>query len=55
MPQLGAALAAGALAWLLRGLPYKLGLMAAVLTGVIVGLALSRWRRGAAAQTEAAR
>lgn len=42
IPHLGAALAAGTFAYLLRGLPYKLGLMAAVLIGVTVGMALLR-------------
>lgn len=54
LPHFGAALAAGTCAWLLRALPYKLGLMAAVLTGVAVGMALSRWRSSAQAQAEAA-
>jgi 4-azaleucine resistance transporter AzlC len=40
----GAALAAGAFAWLFRDFPYKLGLLSAVLIGVMVGLALSRWK-----------
>ena len=42
-PHFGAALAAGIFAYLLKDLPYKLGLMAAVLVGVAVGLALTRW------------
>lgn len=50
MPHLAAAATAGALAFLLRGLPYQLGLMAAVLAGVLVGLVLSRRRRSAAAE-----
>jgi 4-azaleucine resistance transporter AzlC len=37
-PQLCAALAAGTAAWLLRDLPYKLGLMSAVLIGVATGM-----------------
>jgi 4-azaleucine resistance transporter AzlC len=45
VPHLGAAIAAGAAAWLLRGLPYKLGLMAAVFTGVITGMLLLRARK----------
>ncbi|HJV50014.1 MAG TPA: AzlC family ABC transporter permease [Noviherbaspirillum sp.] len=45
LPHLGAALAAGLFACLLRDLPYKLGLMAAVLAGVTVGMALLRARR----------
>ncbi|HJW55971.1 MAG TPA: AzlC family ABC transporter permease [Burkholderiaceae bacterium] len=44
MPHFGAALAAGIFAFLLRDLPYKLGLMSAVLIGVIVGMALLRLR-----------
>ncbi|MFJ2987014.1 AzlC family ABC transporter permease [Collimonas sp. NPDC087041] len=42
-PQLAAAIAAGVCAWFLRDLPYKLGLMAATLVGVAVGLASSHW------------
>ena len=45
MPHFGAALAAGISAWLLRGMPYKLGLMAAVLIGVATGMALLRRAR----------
>lgn len=45
IPQLAAALAAGSFAYLLQGMPYKLGLMAAVLIGVLTGMALSK--RGA--------
>lgn len=44
LPHFGAALAAGMFAYLLKGLPYKLGLMSAVLIGVTVGLALTRWQ-----------
>jgi 4-azaleucine resistance transporter AzlC len=44
MPQFAAALAAGAFAYLLKDLPYRLGLLSAVLIGVAVGMALSRWR-----------
>jgi 4-azaleucine resistance transporter AzlC len=43
-PHLAAALAAGASAYLLKDLPYKLGLLAAILIGVGVGMALTRWR-----------
>jgi predicted branched-subunit amino acid permease len=46
LPHFGAALAAGCFAYLLRGLPYKLGLLAAVFIGVAVGMALTRYRRG---------
>ncbi|MGH6930164.1 MAG: AzlC family ABC transporter permease, partial [Dongiaceae bacterium] len=53
LPRLGAAMAAGALAYLWRDLPYNLGLMAAVLVGVIVGMALLRMR-GRVAQEDAA-
>lgn len=42
IPHFGAALAAGIFAWLLRDLPYKLGLMTSVLVGVVVGMALLR-------------
>lgn len=42
-PQFAAALAAGSCAYLLQGLPYKLGLLSAVMTGVIVGMALTRF------------
>lgn len=45
MPHFGAALAAGISAWLLRGMPYKLGLMMAVLIGVGTGMALLRRAR----------
>ena len=55
LPRLGAAVAAGVLAYLWRDLPYNLGLMAAVLAGVAVGMALLRLRaRGGAAQEDAA-
>lgn len=42
VPHLSAALAAGNAAYLLQHLPYKLGLLSAILIGVAVGLALSR-------------
>lgn len=42
LPQLAAALAAGSFAYLLQGLPYKIGLLSAVLIGVVVGMALSK-------------
>ena len=55
LPRLAAALVAGALAYLWRDLPYNLGLLAAVLAGVVVGMALARYRaRGGAAQEDAA-
>ncbi|SFA97256.1 4-azaleucine resistance probable transporter AzlC [Collimonas sp. OK607] len=44
LPQLAAAIAAGLFAWFLRDLPYKLGLLAAIMAGVGVGLALSHWQ-----------
>lgn len=44
IPQFAAAVAAGVFAWFLRDLPYKLGLLAAILAGVAVGLALSHWQ-----------
>jgi branched chain amino acid efflux pump len=55
LPRLAAAAAAGALAYLWHGLPYNLGLLAAVLVGIIVGMALARVRaRGRAPQEDAA-
>src|SRR4030095_8121587 len=54
LPRLAAALAAGALAYLWRDLPYNLGLLMAVLAGVVIGMALARIRaRGGAAQEDA--
>jgi 4-azaleucine resistance transporter AzlC len=53
LPHLGAALAAGTCAYLLRGLPYQLGLFAAVTVGVTVGLVLTRWRTRGLAGSEA--
>lgn len=44
LPHLAAAIAAGMFAYLLKDLPYKLGLMSAVLIGVTAGLALLRWQ-----------
>lgn len=41
-PLLGAALAAGTVATLSSGLPYRLGLLAAALTGIAVGVLLER-------------
>ncbi len=40
-PHLVAAIASGTIAYLLRGLPYKLGLLAAIAVGVAAGLLLS--------------
>lgn len=42
-PQFSAALAAGSCAYLLKDLPYKLGLLIAILIGVSVGMALTHW------------
>jgi len=44
VPHLGAALAAGGVAYALKDLPFKLGLMAAVVLGVGVGMGLTRLR-----------
>jgi 4-azaleucine resistance transporter AzlC len=55
VPRLGAALAAGFLAYVFQALPYKLGLLAAVAGGVLVGLVLTRWRAGACGLEEAPR
>ncbi|MFC7515389.1 AzlC family ABC transporter permease [Herbaspirillum sp. GCM10030257] len=44
LPHFAAAVAAGGFAFLLRHLPYKLGLMSAVLIGVAVGMTLLRWQ-----------
>ncbi|MDH4610777.1 AzlC family ABC transporter permease [Pseudomonas sp. BN102] len=41
-PQVAAALVAGAVALACQGLPYKLGLMAAALSGIAVGVVLER-------------
>jgi predicted branched-subunit amino acid permease len=55
LPRFGAAVAAGALAYLWRDLPYNLGLLAAVSVGVIVGMTLLRARpRRRVAQEDAA-
>lgn len=43
-PHLAAALAAGATAYALKDLPYKLGLLGAVVVGVAVGMLLTQWR-----------
>lgn len=40
----GVAIAAGSVAWLAHGLPYKLGLVLAALIGVLVGIVLD-WRQ----------
>ncbi|HYD79059.1 MAG TPA: AzlC family ABC transporter permease [Paucimonas sp.] len=42
LPHIAAALAAGVFAYLFKDLPYKLGLLAAILIGVAVGMALTR-------------
>jgi 4-azaleucine resistance transporter AzlC len=44
-PSLAAALSAGVTAVLAYHLPYKLGLMAAALTGIVVGVLLERWQK----------
>lgn len=44
LPHFAAALAAGICAYLLKDLPYKLGLMLAVMAGVAVGISLTHWR-----------
>jgi 4-azaleucine resistance transporter AzlC len=55
LPRFAAAVAAGALAYLWRDLPYNLGQMTAVAAGVIVGMALLRVRaRRHVAQEDAA-
>jgi len=43
-PSLGAALSAGIVALLGMNLPYKLGLVAAALVGILVGLLLEKWK-----------
>jgi 4-azaleucine resistance transporter AzlC len=48
LPHFAAALAAGSVAFLLKDLPYKLGLLLAVVAGVAVGIALAHWRTRAA-------
>jgi 4-azaleucine resistance transporter AzlC len=52
LPHLAAAIVAGLFAFLLRDLPYKLGLTAAVLAGVTVGIAVTRWKTMAAQPAE---
>jgi 4-azaleucine resistance transporter AzlC len=42
-PSMASALAAGVIAVMLAGLPYKLGLMAAAMTGIGAGLLLETW------------
>jgi 4-azaleucine resistance transporter AzlC len=55
LPRLAAALAAGALAYVWRDLPYNLGLVAAVLVGIVAGMAFARVRaRGGSAQEDTA-
>lgn len=48
-PMLAAAISAGVVAVAFYGLPYKLGLMAAAFTGIVVGLALERYGKRKAA------
>ncbi|MEN3296905.1 MAG: hypothetical protein V7642_6158 [Burkholderiales bacterium] len=52
MPHFAAAVAAGAFAYLLKDLPYKLGLLSAVLIGVVVGMALLRARARSVAREQ---
>ncbi|HYD61480.1 MAG TPA: AzlC family ABC transporter permease [Noviherbaspirillum sp.] len=54
LPHFGAAVAAGVFAYLLKDVPYKLGLMSAVLIGVATGLIIARWRASAQAQRRSA-
>jgi 4-azaleucine resistance transporter AzlC len=54
LPHFSAALAAGIFAYLLKDLPYKLGLMSAVMVGVAVGLAMTRWQARTHAQQRSA-
>ncbi|MES2262450.1 MAG: AzlC family ABC transporter permease [Pseudomonadota bacterium] len=51
-PHCVAAIAAGSVAYMLQGWPYKLGLLAAIATGVAVGLLLSRQPAAALTNTE---
>lgn len=44
-PQIAAALVAAVTALIFHDLPYKLGLMAAALAGIVVGVALERYQR----------
>lgn len=44
-PQIGAALAAGLMAVVAAAMPYRLGLMAAAITGILVGVSLERIAR----------
>jgi 4-azaleucine resistance transporter AzlC len=55
LPHFCAAIAAGAFAYLLKDLPYKLGLMSGVLIGVTVGMVLLRWQMRGRMQAEGAR
>ena len=50
LPHFGAALAAGIFAYVLKDLPFKLGLMSAVMIGVATGMTLMRWRAGVRVQ-----
>ncbi len=54
MPHCAAAVAAGSVAYAFKDLPFKLGLMAAVVVGVGVGLGATRLRLRAPAQGSAA-
>jgi 4-azaleucine resistance transporter AzlC len=52
VPHFAAAVAAGAFAYLLKDLPYKLGLLSAVLIGVGVGMTLLRTRARSGAREQ---
>lgn len=53
-PQVAAALVAGAVALACHALPYKLGLLAAAFSGIIVGVLLERGKRNAGVEEELA-
>jgi 4-azaleucine resistance transporter AzlC len=52
VPHFAAAVVAGAFAYLLNDLPYKLGLLSAVLIGVVAGMTLLRARARSVAQEQ---
>ncbi|MES2877673.1 MAG: AzlC family ABC transporter permease [Pseudomonadota bacterium] len=54
VPHLAAAVAAGSVAYGLKDLPYKLGLLAAIVVGVAIGMLLTRWRTRKATPTGSA-
>ena len=45
LPHLAAALAAGGVAYGLKDLPFKLGLLGAIVVGVAIGMLLTQWRQ----------